>query len=217
MNLREKHPQSIDVGSRLRDLRTERGMSMRGLARESSLSVNALSMIERGRTSPSVSTLYKIADALGVPITAFFRLEPPRQEIVFRKSDQRTKIPFPRGVWEGLGGESFIGGVEPLLLTLESGADSGQYPMIHSGHEFVMCLSGQLEYEVENQRFTLESGDSLIFAAQLEHRWRNTNKSSTRIVIVLSGFEYGESPSEFHITPAVRSNSEPSEEESQEN
>ena len=216
MDLMEKDPQSINVGSRLRELRMERDMSMRALARESGLSVNALSMIERSRTSPSVSTLYKLSDALGVPITAFFRLEPPRLEIVHRKADERTRIPFTRGVWEGLGGESFIGGVEPLLLTLESGANSGRFPMIHSGHEFVMCLTGKLEYEVVDQRFTLEPGDSLIFAAQLEHRWRNINKSTTKAVIVLSGFEYGESPSEFHITHAVRAEDEQGEQDTSE-
>ncbi len=213
MDLMEQDPQAIDVGSRLRELRMERGLSMRGLARESGLSVNALSMIERNRTSPSVSTLYKLSDALGVPITAFFRVEPPRLEIVHRKAEDRTRIPFTRGVWEGLGGESFIGGVEPLMLTLESGANSGRFPMIHSGHEFVMCLTGQLEYEVVDQRFLLNPGDSLIFAAQLEHRWRNTSKSTTKVVIVLSGFEQGERPSEFHITPAVRADLEESENE----
>ena len=67
---------SVDVGGRLKELRQERGKSMRALARSSGLSTNALSMIERGRASPSVSTLYKIADALEVPITAFFRVEP---------------------------------------------------------------------------------------------------------------------------------------------
>ncbi len=208
MDLFDKDPQAIDVGGRLRELRQERDMSMRALARQSGLSVNALSMIERSKTSPSVSTLYKIADALGVPITAFFRLEPPRQEIVFRKSDQRNRIPFTRGVWEGLGGEIFVGGVEPLMLTLESGANSGRFGMIHSGHEFVMCLAGRLEYEVEDQRFTLEPGDSLIFAAQLEHRWRNISKSTTKAVIVLSGFEQGERPSEYHIGPAKKEEGE---------
>src|SRR5512139_3780201 len=107
-----KDLQSIDVGSRLRELRQERGFSLRNLARISGLSTNALSMIERSRTSPSVSTLYKIADALGVPITAFFRLEPPRRNIVFRKASERMHVLVPRGVWEGLGGEEFTGGVE---------------------------------------------------------------------------------------------------------
>lgn len=199
MELYERDVHAIDVSNRLRELRLERGMSMRALARASGLSTNALSMIERARTSPSVSTLYKIADALGVPITAFFRMEPPKQSIVFRKGNERSRVSFPRGIWEGLGGESFIGGMEPLLLTLEAGANSGQYGMLHSGDEFVLCLSGQLEYEVEKQRFLLEAGDSLLFAARLQHRWRNAYKGTTRVLIVLSGFERGEHPSEYHL------------------
>jgi transcriptional regulator with XRE-family HTH domain len=191
---------SINVGERLRELRLERGMSMRALGRLSGLSTNALSMIERSLTSPSVSTLYKIADALSVPITAFFRLEPPKQDIVFRKSDQRSRVAFPRGVWEGLGGESFIGGVEPLMLILDAGANSGQFNMLHGGHEFVLCLNGLLEYEVEKIRYLLGPGDSLLFAAQLQHRWRNANKGKTSVLIVLSGYAKGDRPSEYHLT-----------------
>jgi transcriptional regulator with XRE-family HTH domain len=185
----------------LRELRQERGMSMRALGRASGLSTNALSMIERGRTSPSVSTLYKISEALGVPITAFFRLEPPKQDVVFRKANERRSVPFPRGVWEGLGGESFVGGLEPFLLTMEVGASSGRFGMLHSGHEFVLCLEGSLEYEVEEERYLLEAGDSLLFAAQLQHRWRNAGKSPCRVVIALTCFERGESPTEFHFAP----------------
>jgi transcriptional regulator with XRE-family HTH domain len=194
---------TVDVGGRLRQLRQERDMSMRALARVSGLSTNALSMIERGRTSPSVSTLYKISEALGVPITAFFRLEPPRQEVVFRKANERRRVPFQRGVWEGLGGESFIGGLEPFLLTLEVGASSGRFGMLHSGHEFVLCLDGMLEYEVEETRYMLEPGDSLLFAAQLRHRWRNAGKTPVRVVIALTCFERGESPTEFHFVPQL--------------
>jgi transcriptional regulator with XRE-family HTH domain len=200
MDLLEQNPNAVDVGGRLRELRTERNMSMRALARESGLSTNALSMIERGRTSPSVSTLYKIAEALQVPITAFFRIEPPRREIVLRKANERAHVTFSRGDWEGLGGESFIGGMEPFLLTLEPGANSGRFSMSHSGHEFVLCLSGKLEYEVEEERFMLEPGDSLLFAATLQHRWRNAAKVTTRVVINLACFEEGERPAEFHFT-----------------
>jgi transcriptional regulator with XRE-family HTH domain len=198
MEFFDTQSQSIDVGSRLRDLRQERAMSMRSLAKASGLSTNALSMIERGRTSPSVSTLYKISDALGVPITAFFRVDPPRQNVVYRRSTQRSRLNMPRGIWGGLGGEQFTGGVEPMLLTLDPGANSGQFQILHTGHEFVLCLSGQLEYEVEKERFLLDPGDSLLFAARLEHRWRNSNKGVTRVVIVLSGFEKEERPSEYH-------------------
>lgn len=204
MELLEQGTATIEVGSRLRELRLERDMSMRALARASGLSTNALSMIERGRTSPSVSTLYKISDALGVPITAFFRLEPPRQQVVFRKSNERRRVPFPRGIWEGLGGESFTGGLEPFMLTLEPGASSGRFGMLHSGHEFVLCLTGEVEYEVEEQRFLLQPGDSLLFAAQLRHRWRNAGKSTAQAIIALTCFERGESPSEFHVMHGLK-------------
>ena len=195
----EKKEQIMDVGGRLRELRQERGLSMRSLARLSGLSTNALSMIERGRTSPSVSTLYKLSEALEVPITAFFRTEPPRQNIVFRNADDRSKVEFQRGLWEGLGGESFIGRVEPFMLTLEGGATSGPHGLVHSGHEFVICLKGQLEYEVEEQRYSLKPGDSLLFASKLRHRWRNPGKTVTNVLFVLSGFELDERPSEYHI------------------
>lgn len=199
MDLYGKEAKSVDVGGKLRELREERGLSMRALARMSGLSANALSMIERGRTSPSVSTLYKLANALEVPITALFQEEPASGDIVFRKATERTRVPFPRGLWEGLGGEEFSGRVEPFMLTLESGASSGPFSMEHSGHEFVLCLRGQLEYQVENGVYRLEAGDSLMFAAHLKHRWRNPGKTVTNAVFVLSGFEPEEMPGEKHF------------------
>lgn len=200
MDLYKNNAISVNVGARLRELRTDRGLSIRGLARQSSLSANALSMIERGKTSPSVSTLYKLADALGIPITAFFGNETKRSAVVFRKSDERTRIPFQRGIWEGLGGENFIGRVEPFVLTLESGANSGPYDMKHTGHEFVICLRGELEYQVENKFYNLEPGDSLMFSARLRHRWRNAGGNVTNALFILSGFAEGERPTPMHMT-----------------
>jgi transcriptional regulator with XRE-family HTH domain len=191
--------ESVDVGKRLRALREERGVSMRALARRSTLSANALSMIERGLTSPSVSTLTKLANALEVPITAFFRPEPDRSPIVFRKSNERSRVLFQNGSWEGLGGELFSGRVEAFMLTLEKGGTSGPYGMVHTGHEFVYCIDGTLEYEIEGQAYNLESGDNLIFAAQMLHRWRNIGEKTTRAIIVISSFEGNERPGAFHL------------------
>jgi transcriptional regulator with XRE-family HTH domain len=194
-----KEAASVDVGQRLRQLREERGVSMRALARLSGLSANALSMIERGLTSPSVSTLNKLSSALQVPITAFFRLEPARERIVFRKAGERTRIPFMRGLIEGLGGEAFLGRVEAFMLTLENGGSSGPSQMLHSGHEFVFVLRGRLEYDVEGQRFQLEPGDSLLFSSNLSHRWRNMGGSVVNALILISAFNEDERPSEFHL------------------
>ncbi len=190
---------SVDVGLRLHELREAQKISMRALAAKSGLSANALSMIERGRTSPSVSTLYKLADALGVPVTEFFAPGLEKQRTILVRSDERTRVPFAHGVWEGLGGEKFTGRVEPFVLTLENGGSSGTHSMVHTGHEFVYVLRGKLEYMVEDKRYELEAGDSLLFAAQLRHRWRNPGSTVTNVLIVLSGFAEGERPNTLHF------------------
>ena len=185
---------SVDVAHRLRALREDREMSMRALARRSGLSANALSMIERGRVSPSVSTLYKLADALGISITRFFGGEPTRQDVVLVRAPERTRVPFVRGVWEALGGETFSGRVEPFLFTLDAGGSSGNSVMVHTGQEFVFCLRGNLEYLVEKQRLELGAGDSLLFAAHLKHRWRNPGPTVVNALVVLSGFSEARAP-----------------------
>src|SRR5271157_1250056 len=203
MDIYGKEAVSIDVGQRLRALREERDVSMRALARRSGLSANALSMIERGLTSPSVSTLSKLASALEVPITAFFRQEPERQKVVFRKAVERTRISFLRGLWEGLGGEAYTGRMEAFMLTLERGASSGPHGMLHTGHEFVFCLRGNVDFEVDGQHYLMQQGDSLIFSAQLVHRWLNPGQTVTNLIIVISGFEESERPVEFHLASSL--------------
>jgi len=189
---------SVNIGERLRELREARNISMRTLAARSGLSANALSMIERGRASPSVSTLYKLADALGISITTFFASASERKQVVFLKSDSRTRMSFNRGVFEGLGGEQFLGRVEPFMLTLENSANSGPRSMTHTGHEFVFCLRGELEYQVERQIFHLEAGDSLLFAAHLKHKWKNPGRNVATAIIIISGFEEGEELHAMH-------------------
>jgi transcriptional regulator with XRE-family HTH domain len=196
-----KEAVSVNVGRRLRELRDEHTISMRGLATKSGLSANALSMIERGKTSPSVSTLYKLAEALGVDITAFFGEPAERQAVVFMKADERARVPFQRGVWEDLGGEKFIGRVLPFVLTLENGSGSGPHVMVHTGHEFVLCLRGTLEYQVENEVYLLEPGDSLLFAARLRHKWHNPGGSVTNALILLSDFAEAERGTSIHEQP----------------
>ncbi len=194
---------AVDVGHRLRVLREERNVSMRSLARRSGLSANALSMIERGLTSPSVSTLTKLANALEVPIMAFFRQDPDRQNVVFCKAGDRNRINFSQGFWEGLGSEYFTGRVEAFLLTLQDGGSSGPHGMIHTGYEFVFCLDGKIEYEVDGQLYQLEKGDSLIFSANLLHRWHNMWNKPTQLVVLISGFEDSERPLEYHVASST--------------
>jgi transcriptional regulator with XRE-family HTH domain len=189
MTIYQHEASSINVGDRLRELRTMQELSLRALAMKSGLSIHTLSMIEKGKTSPSISTLYKLADALNVPITYFFNPNNDRKQVIYLKADERMRMPFTRGVFEGLGGENFIGNMEPYLITLESSANSGPQVMTHTGHEFVFCLRGKLEYAVENHVYELAPGDSILFAAHLKHRWRNPGPTVATALIVVSCFD----------------------------
>ena len=58
-----------ELGKRVRELRNRRGLTIRELASKSGISINTLSLIENGKTSPSVSTLRRIASAFNYAIT----------------------------------------------------------------------------------------------------------------------------------------------------
>ncbi len=193
--------ETIDVGRQLRRVRRERGLSLRSLAELSGLNVNTLSLIENGKTSPSVSTLQQLATTLRVPITAFFESEPAQKKIVFQKKDKRPQAALAIGTLEDLGAGLTLHGGQPLLLALKPGASSGSAPIVHTGLEFVYCLEGQLQYTIEGETYLLEAGDSLIFEAHLPHQWRNPGKRPSRSLLIICPTDENDRSAERHFNP----------------
>ena len=192
-------PGDVNVGRRLRELRLEQELSIRSLAEQSGLNVNTLSLIENGKTSPSVSTLQQIAAALRVPITVFFEIEAVPQAVVFQKAGERQGAGFTHGTLANLGAGFTRPGFEPFLVTLEPHAHSGDTPIVHTGFEFVFCLEGQIGYEVEDLKYTLEPGDSLLFEAHLPHRWYNTRETPSRSLLLMCPADERDRPDERHF------------------
>jgi transcriptional regulator with XRE-family HTH domain len=190
----------VDVGHRLRVLRAEHRISLRALAEKSNLNVNTLSMIENGKTSPSVSTLQQIAAALDEPIATFFNNETPPQIIVYQQARERLAAAFAHGTLADLGAGFSSQNIEPFLVTLEPKADSGKTAIVHTGVELVYCLEGRLEYEVDEQVFSLGSGDSLIFEAHLPHRWRNAGEIPSRSLLLLCPADEHDKADERHFS-----------------
>ncbi len=191
---------SINVGGRLRMLRAGRRLSIRALAEMSSLNVNTLSLIENGKTSPSVSTLQQLAGALQVPITEFFETDEGNKTISYQRSGKRPRANFSHGVIEDLGAGMSRFGAEPLIVTLEVGADSGKNAIVHTGREFVYGLTGQMIYSVDGQDHILEPGDSLLFEAYLPHRWKNIGPKPAKILLVLCPLDSRDQPSDRHFS-----------------
>jgi transcriptional regulator with XRE-family HTH domain len=172
------------VGNRLRLIREERGFSQRELAQRAGISTNAISLIERDENSPSVSTLQNLASALNVRMSYFFDDHEPTQ-VLHAKNANRPVISSKGVHIEGLDGKLNYQDMEPFLIRLEPNAGSGERQVVHTGHELVYCLSGNVEYLIDGQIYPLEKGDLLLFEAQLPHLWRNVTDNDAIILLVL--------------------------------
>ena len=187
------------VGLKIRALRNEKGFSLKILAEKSGLNINTLSLIENSKSSPSVSTLQQLAQALAVPITAFFESEPLVKQVVFTSCDLRPGATFSNAFMQNLGKDLKGNAVQPFIVTLQPGAGSGEQMIVHTGHEFVYCLTGKVLYKIENETYTLNTGDSLVFEAHLPHRWQNTSAGESQIILVLYPADQREEPGGRHF------------------
>lgn len=172
------------LGNKLRDVREERGFSQRELAQRAGISTNAVSLIERDENSPSVSTLQSLAMALNIKMSYFFNDEEPVQ-IMLSKSNGRPAISSHGMRIEGTGGKLSFQELEPFLITLKPNSGSGERQVVHTGHELVYCLSGNVEYLIDGQIYPLETGDMLLFEAHLPHLYRNVTGSDATMLLVL--------------------------------
>jgi transcriptional regulator with XRE-family HTH domain len=175
--------EKMRVGLRIRELRTRQGLSLRALAALSNLSTNAISLIERGDNSPTVSSLHSLATALAVPITAFF--EQQGDGLVIHLKNKQRPVSETAGVsMESLGNGLPNQQLEPFLMTIGPGGSSTSSQITHSGEELVYVLAGSLICRINEQEYSLEKGDSLLFLASQPHIYRNKTKKPAQIVII---------------------------------
>ena len=189
----------VHVGQRLRTLRQQKNLSIRALAARSGLAINTLSMIENGKTSPSVSTLQILARTLEVPMAAFFEQTTIEKKVVYVRRQQRPMVTVDTTRLEHLGKDLAGSAVQPFVVTLEPGSGSGQSLIVHTGHEFVYCLSGQVRYSIEGETYLLEAGDSIVFESHLPHHWQNTGTEPAQVILVLIPADARDAPAERHF------------------
>ncbi|MCX6031914.1 MAG: helix-turn-helix domain-containing protein [Chloroflexi bacterium] len=187
------------MGTRLRGLRKERGLSQRELADLASLSPNAISLIERNAISPSVATLQRLAGALGVKMSYFFESE-TLARILHVHPSERPVIHGAGLTIEGLGARLADQQMEPFLITLAPHADMGTGQVVHVGHEFVCCLAGHVQYQIDGALHLLEPEDFLLFEADLPHRWGNPGDEVARLLLVLQAPDGVQEPARRHFS-----------------
>jgi len=175
---------STPPGVKLRSLRTERNMSQRALAQLAGISPNSVGLIEREEISPSIATLQNLATALNVRMSYFFE-DTAEQNVLHVKKDMRPGLDSQGVNIESMGGRLHGQEMEPFIIRLAPNTSSGERQVIHTGHEVVYCLSGKFEYFIDGTSYFIETGDFLLFEANLPHLWRNPYDLPAEFILIL--------------------------------
>lgn len=163
---------SESVGSRIKALRIERGLTLAKLSQRANISISYLSQIERDKTTPSLNTLTGIARAFDVGLRYFFETD-----------DEVANVVRAHDNLDGSDPSAWLGRVR---LTIEEGDDRFEvYRMVirphtppqqrapYPGEEFGFVLAGELTVTLGGEQFELAIGDSIHYDALQPHAWSN--------------------------------------------
>ncbi|AXI47138.1 MerR family transcriptional regulator [Sulfitobacter sp. SK012] len=165
----------VAIGREVRAFRRQQEITVAELAGLTGLSIGMLSKIENGNTSPSLTTLQTLANALSVPLTSFFRRFEEKRQAVHTKSGEGvetaregTRANHQYRLLGHIGSNASGVIVEPYLITLD--AESDIFPTFqHGGIETIYMLEGEVDYRHGDHVHALEPGDTLFFDADAPH------------------------------------------------
>jgi transcriptional regulator with XRE-family HTH domain len=173
------------IGLKVFSHRKRMGLSLQQLAERSDVSAAAIHKIEQSGMVPTITTLLKIAGALGRPVSYFVEEEDGQDDVAVltRPSENRTVYTSHKGIElnsvSGPYGRFMLAGARACV---EPGADSGRKPMQHPGEELVHVISGMLEFTVSGQPYEVGPGSTLHFRGDQPHTWRNSGSTEVRAV-----------------------------------
>ena len=179
-----------DVGERVRAIRQLRRLTLRDVAERTGLSESFLSQAERGRTSASIVSLQRIAEALGVAVSDFFSPDQTRRPLVLRR-DARQFV-----AWGKLGRKALLTPkpfrhVEVVVAELDPGGSTGEETYRHGDSEEVFyVLTGRVRLQLDDDVFELRAGDSVQYRSSTPHRVVNDGDERAEVMFVVSPPSY---------------------------
>ncbi|MFD7135337.1 helix-turn-helix domain-containing protein [Streptomyces sp. NPDC059894] len=173
------------IGSRLRELRMGRGLSLRALATAVGVSPTLLSQVERGVTEPSLSTLRRLAEVYTVSVADLFGEDRQASAAVSRPGE-RSVLLSPRGSvrYERLTPHN--GALEVLRAVLAPGDATSDEPWTHPSIECAYVVSGTLSADVEGVITLVGRGEAVTFDSGLPHRYLNETDGTVEFIIATS-------------------------------
>jgi transcriptional regulator with XRE-family HTH domain len=181
--------QTEQVGTRLRELRLGRKLTISQLAKLSSVPASTISKIENGQLRPSLVHAINLASALNENLGFLIeRFRDRPQPVAIVRADQRDTIDYPdMGLTlQDLSGHFSSGVLEARVGVLARDAHSGLGGMKHPGEEFCYVISGAIRYQIDGEIYELSAGEYLHFKSTIQHSWENSHGRETRVLWVFS-------------------------------
>lgn len=164
------------IGPKVRGLRKQAGLSLQQLADQSNVSAAAIHKIEQSGMVPTITTLLKIAGALGRPVSYFVDEADTVSDPTVMTPAELDRPIYTSHTGIELAGVS--GSYDRFQLagaraTVAPGASSGEVMLEHPGEELVYVIDGELEFVVGGTAYRLGPGDALHFRTVQQHSWHN--------------------------------------------
>lgn len=173
------------VGSHIRELRLALKMSLRTLAARTDFSPSFISQLENGLVSPSIHSMERIAETLGVSLGEFFTAATRGEGGAIVRVEERETLlsSWSQAVVESLAPTDGRP-LEAILLTLEPGGRSGKHPYPRSSDEFAFVLEGGVTLTLGPEAHELHEGDSVTILPRELRLWVNDGPVAARILVV---------------------------------
>lgn len=173
-----------DIHKKIKALRLQNNLTLKDLSEETGLSLSFLSQIERGASSLSITSLKKLADALGVSMIFFFEEEKENQNYLLKKQDQKIfKMNGGEQRYARLSGIFPDRKLEPVKVILPPNMKE-EHSYSHPGEEFYYILQGEVIFHLNDDCHHMMAGDTIHFPSEILHAWENPTSEETIILSV---------------------------------
>jgi transcriptional regulator with XRE-family HTH domain len=172
----------LALGARIRKLRLERHLTLQVMSDRTGLSASMISMVERGRTSPSIGTLVAIASALRIHMSELFDGETAEVRSPVRRRNEQPTFATSSGVVRRLVQDDDERGLELTVNVYAPATVGATTPVHHGGIEYGLVLQGTVVVELADTTYELRAGDSIAYDSSIPHRITNPGRSHARTV-----------------------------------
>lgn len=181
---------ALAIGSRIKHERTTRQWTLDHLAENAGISRRALINLEQGAANPSVGTLLRVSDALGIGLPSLVAPPAPKPVTLTRAGEGPT-------LWQGThGGRGIlVAGTEPPDVvelwdwTLGPGDRHDSEAHAAGTKELIHVRGGQVIVDIDGETHTLNAGDAVTFPGDVAHAY--ANPTDTSAAFALAVFEPG--------------------------